>query len=263
MSGKGDAHGAQFKEREKKMRFKLPDAEFTGIRLDGKAFHTFTKQFEEPYDLKFMAAMDATATFILENLLTEALFAYVQSDEITIFFTDRGRSAEGRLFDGKIEKLLSTSASAATGGFMSAFPAAKGVPIFDARLFQLDSLDELKGYLDWRRLDARKNSISMAADTLHTSKELHGMSTRQRLESLQGTRLERLPDGFMWGRFVLRETYSDTVTFINPKTQKSQTLDAMRRRWMTKPAILEVADEMIEGIGMRRNELILAAIPES
>lgn len=248
MSSRGDAHGAQFKEREKKMRFKLPEAEFTGIRLDGKAFHTFTKQFEEPYDLKFMAAMDATATFVLENLLTEALFAYVQSDEITIFFTDRGRSASGRLFDGKVEKLLSTSASAATGGFMSAFPEAKGVPIFDARLFQLDSLDELKGYLDWRRLDARKNSISMAADTLHTPKELHGMSTRQRLESLQGTHLERLPDGFMWGRFIVRESFSDTVTFINPKTQARQTLDAIRRRWTTKPAILETSTDLLEDV---------------
>ena len=251
MGSKGDAHGAQFKEREKKMRFKLPEAEFTGIRLDGKAFHTFTKQFEEPFDLKFMSAMDATATFILENLLTEALFAYVQSDEITIFFTDRGRSSSGRLFDGKVEKLLSTSSSAATGGFMTAFPEAKGVPIFDARLFQLDSLDELKGYLDWRRLDARKNSISMAADTLHTPKELHGMSTRQRLESLQGTHLERLPDGFMWGRLIVRETYSDTVTFINPKTQASQTLDAQRRRWVSKPALLEVASDLLEDV--RRN----------
>lgn len=247
MSSRGDVHGLKFKDREKKMRFKLPDAEFTGIRLDGKAFHTFTKQFEEPYDLKFMAAMDATATFILESLLTEALFAYVQSDEITIF-TGRPKTSAGQLFDGKIEKLLSTSASAATGGFMTAFPKAKGVPIFDARLFQLDSVDELNDYLDWRRLDARKNSISMAADTLNTPKELHGMSTRERLESLQGTHLERLPDGFMWGRFILRESYTDTVTFINPKTRETQTLDAMRRRWVTKPAIREVAEEVVAEI---------------
>lgn len=258
MSRRGNEHGAKFKDREKLMRSKLPVASFTGIRLDGKAFHTFTKQFFEPYDLDFMAAMDSTATFILENLLTEALFAYVQSDEITIIFSDELAGQGQRIFDGKIEKILSTSASAATGGFMRAMPEVNGVPIFDARLFQLHDLDELNEYLDWRRLDARKNSISMAAETLHTSKELQGMSTRERLESLQGTPLEILPDGFMWGRFVLRETYSDVVSFIHPKTGETQTHEALRRRWVTKPALLETSKEVIADLNVRRNELILA-----
>lgn len=257
MSRRGDEQGAKFKDREKLMRSKLPTAAFTGIRLDGKAFHTFTKQFFEPYDLDFMDAMDSTATFILENLLTEALFAYVQSDEITIIFSDELAGQGQRLFDGKIEKILSTSASAATGGFMRAMPEANGVPIFDARLFQLHDLDELNEYLDWRRLDARKNSISMAAETLHTSKELQGMSTRQRLESLQGTPLEILPDGFMWGRFVLRETYTDLVSFVHPKTGETQTLEAQRRRWVTKPAVLDTSKEVMADLKARREELIL------
>jgi tRNA(His) 5'-end guanylyltransferase len=245
MSKKHEAQGLQFKKREKEMRFRLPESKLTGIRLDGKSFHTFTKQFAEPYDLKFMAAMDATAIFVLEKLLTEALFAYVQSDEITIFFTDHGRPDKSRLFDGKMEKLLSTSASAATGGFMTALPEAKGVPIFDARLFQLTDIEELRGYLDWRRLDARKNAISMAAETLHTPKELDGMSTRQRLESLEGTDLEILPEGFFWGRLITREAYDDTVTFRHGKTGELKTIDAVRNRWISAPATLETATTLI------------------
>lgn len=84
------------------------------------------------------------------------------------------------------------------------------------------------------------------------------MSTRERLESLQGTPLEILPDGFMWGRFVLRETYSDVVSFIHPKTGETQTHEALRRRWGTKPALLETSKEVIADLNVRRNELILA-----
>jgi tRNA(His) guanylyltransferase len=258
LSRRGNEHGAKFKEREKLMRSKLPVATFTGIRLDGKAFHTFTKQFAEPYDLDFMAAMDSTAMFILENLLTEALFAYVQSDEITIIFSDELAGHGQRIFDGKIEKILSTSASAATGGFMRAKPEANGVPIFDARLFQLHDLDELKEYLDWRRLDARKNSISMAAETLHSPKELHGMSTRQRLESLQGTTLERLPDGFMWGRLIARDSYSDSVSYIHGKAGEIKIADVIRTRWVSNPAILQAATDLMEKLKERVQQEIAA-----
>lgn len=251
MSKKKDASLAKFKSKEKQFRSNLPKNSLVGIRLDGKAFHTFTKQFKEPFDLNFMKAMDDTAAFILEDLITDALFAYVQSDEITIFFTDWIKPETGRLFDGAIQKILSTSASAATGGFMRAMPKAKGVPIFDSRLFLIEDLDELHEYLDWRRLDARKNSISMAADTLFTPSQLNGMSTYDRLGALQGTHLERLPDGFMWGRLIVREQYPDTVTYVHGKSKETITAEVTRSRWIIKPAIKSAAEELIADIRKR------------
>lgn len=239
----------KFKNREKEFRSSLPENSIVGIRLDGKSFHTFTKQFDTPYDLDFMSAMDETALFILEELITDALFAYVQSDEITIFFTDLTKTTEAtRLFDGAIQKILSTSASAATGGFMRAMPQAKGVPIFDSRVFLIENLEELQEYMDWRRMDARKNSISMAADTLFTPKQLEGMSTRERLSALEGTRLERLPEGFMWGRLITREEYPDTVSFTHKKTKEPKTIEVIRSRWAINPAFRDLTEELIEGI---------------
>lgn len=237
----------KFKNLEKEFRTVLPERSIIGIRLDGKSFHTFTKQFKEPYDLNFMRAMDDTAKFILENVLTEALFAYVQSDEITIFFTDLLKPNAQIAFDGKVEKILSVSASAATGGFMTSMPTAKGVPIFDSRLFALKNFDELQEYLDWRRLDARKNAISMAAETLHTPKQLNGMSTTRRLESLEGTHLEKLPDNFFWGRLIIREEFEDTITLDFNKFLEPKTLSVTRNRWTTKAAFRDVTEDLVKG----------------
>lgn len=38
------------------------------IRLDGKAFHTFTKGFKRPYDRVFHNAMNMTTLYLCENI---------------------------------------------------------------------------------------------------------------------------------------------------------------------------------------------------
>lgn len=241
-----DTPGQKFKEKEKEFRSVLPSKSIVGMRLDGKAFHTFTKQFERPYDLNFMDAMDATAAH-LAKAVGGTMFGYVQSDEISIFFTDLFSENEQKQLQngGKIEKLLSTSASAATGAFLKAMPEVNGIPVFDARLFLLDDLDELNEYVDWRRLDARKNSISMAASTLYSPKQLFGKSTRERHDLLEGTPLEELPGGFFEGRLIVSQQYTEDISYTVPKTKETKYVTAVRSRWVVEQATRERTTEEI------------------
>lgn len=237
-----------FKSLEKDYRTYLPEKSLVGIRLDGKSFGKFTKQFKVPYDFSFMNAMDNTAKFIMKELIAGALFAYVQSDEITIFFTDLKNKKGGHAFGGKVEKIVSTSASAASVGFMKTMPNCEGSPVFDARVFVLEDYDKLQEYLDWRRLDARKNAISMAVETLKSHSELRGVKTSERRELLRGTEYEELPESFLYGRIIRKEYFEDTVSFTHGSTGEKFTQQATRSRWRVLPALRETAIEVVNSV---------------
>ena len=59
------------------------------IRIDGKAFHTWTKQLEDrnPFSDLMHDTMVQT-TFLLVSNIQNAVFGYTQSDEISILLND-------------------------------------------------------------------------------------------------------------------------------------------------------------------------------
>jgi len=101
---------------ELRTRTWLPRRTYTIIRLDGKAFHTFTRGMERPYDERFMNAMDYTAMHLCLEI-QGAQMAYVQSDEISILLTDFDKITTDAWFDGQVQKMVSVSASMATAKF--------------------------------------------------------------------------------------------------------------------------------------------------
>ena len=56
-----DAIGDRMKDYENCYRIYLPKRQAVIVRLDGKAFHSFTKGFDRPYDVMFAKAMWETA----------------------------------------------------------------------------------------------------------------------------------------------------------------------------------------------------------
>lgn len=236
-----------FKTREREFREYLPEKPLAIVRLDGKAFHTFTKNFERPFDFRFIEGMNSAALAVINKVINSAEFAYVQSDEISLFFTNSFSEYSDLPFNGRIEKILSTSASAATGGFMKSCET-EDIPVFDARVLTVDNLSQLDDYLTWRRMDARKNAISMAAEANYSHKQLIGKSTNDRWEMLQSTDNAVLPDDFMWGRLIVKEYFTEEVTFTNPKTKTEETVEALRARWVVKPAVREVAENVIKAL---------------
>jgi len=64
----GDSLGDRMKMFETISRTRLVRRIPALIRLDGKPFHSFTKQFERPYDVRFHAAMWGAAQYLCENI---------------------------------------------------------------------------------------------------------------------------------------------------------------------------------------------------
>ena len=90
------------------------------IRLDGKAFHTFTKGFKKPFDMIMVKAMQETMKYLCENI-QGCVLGYTQSDEITLVLVDYNKLDTDAWFDYDVQKLCSVSASMATLIFNSRF----------------------------------------------------------------------------------------------------------------------------------------------
>lgn len=95
MSKKYDSLGDRMKGYENIARNYLTRRIPTIIRVDGKAFHTFTRGMEKPFDRILMTTMQNTMKYLCENI-QGCVFGYTQSDEITLVLTDY---ATGNLHD--------------------------------------------------------------------------------------------------------------------------------------------------------------------
>jgi tRNA(His) 5'-end guanylyltransferase len=195
---KNDALGDRMKEfYEDRTRIKLPRRTFTIIRIDGKAFHTYTKGLQRPFDQGLIEDMNTTTAYLCKNI-QGVKFGYVQSDEISLVLTDFDELGTHAWFDNNLQKMVSVAASMATSEFnklrlmrymedsmiflepedIGKFKMAE----FDARAFQIPFIDEVKNYFIWRQQDAVRNSISSVAQSLYSTKELHGVKTDQMQE---------------------------------------------------------------------------------
>lgn len=177
-------------------------------RLDGKAFHTFTKGLDRPYDAKFHALMVETTKFLVEK--SGAAVGYTQSDEITLVFYQLTHKSK-IFYDGKFFKLNSILASWASVFFnkhLSEFLPNKAhlMPVFDCRTFNVPNTTEAYNLLLWRQKDATRNSILSAGYSVYSHKQLHGKSTDEVQEMLfqKGINWNDYPAEFKRGTFVLK-----------------------------------------------------------
>lgn len=161
----------------------------TIIRLDGKAFHTYTRGLSKPFDEGLIEDMQLTTIKLCEEIQGCKL-GYTQSDEITLVLTDYDKLETDAWFDYNVQKMVSVAASIATayfnafrqerfenqkGGFMK--PPA--LAMFDARVFQIPEYEEVVNCLIWRQQDAERNSVQMLAQSLYSHNELHGKNNSQ------------------------------------------------------------------------------------
>ena len=170
------------------------------IRIDGKAFHTFTRGFNKPFDWILIQTMQETTKYLCENI-QGCVFGYTQSDEITLILVDYNKLETCAWFDYEVQKICSISASMATMAFNKAFlkevneyllNCAKGKnkdarfadvyskavlkgAMFDARCFNIPK-EEVTNLIYWRQLDATRNSIQMVGQANFSHKELQGLN---------------------------------------------------------------------------------------
>ena len=88
-------------------------------RIDGKAFHSFCRGLERPYDKRLSKLMEGTALFLLEK--TNALVAYTQSDEINLVWYSN--DIKSQIFmNGRVAKMISILAGWASAYFCRHLP---------------------------------------------------------------------------------------------------------------------------------------------
>lgn len=179
------------------------------IRIDGKAFHTFTRGFQKPFDEVLIKSMQETMKYLCENI-QGCVLGYTQSDEITLILVDYKKLTSSAWFDYEVQKICGIAASMATMAFNRAFAKnvedfkqyyateyeiygwyGKGTPeygmcqiytkavnkgaMFDARCFNIPK-EEVTNLVYWRQLDASRNSIQMVGQANFSHKELQNKS---------------------------------------------------------------------------------------
>ena len=218
---------------ENRTKFFLPRRTYTLIRIDGKAFHTYTKGLEKPFDEKFVNDMDETAKYLCENI-QGTKFAFVQSDEISILFTDFDKLQTSAWFDGNIQKITSISASLATAKFNELRP--NKIALFDSRVFIIPNNIEVENYFIWRQQDTVRNSISSVAQSLYSHKELHNknVSEMQEMCFKKGINWNNYPPKYKRGRLIIKKHYSED--------------DAKRSKWISiaPPIFTQERSKLIE-----------------
>lgn len=154
-------------------------------RIDGRAFSTFTRGMERPFDRRMTDAMVETTKYLVDK--THARIGYTQSDEISLVWLAEGEDSD-IFFSGKTMKMTSVLASMAAAKFASVGPSgyADRLPHFDARVFQLPSKAEAANAFLWRAMDARKNAISAVAQAAFSPKQLFQKTQSDMLEMLRG-----------------------------------------------------------------------------
>jgi tRNA(His) guanylyltransferase len=233
-----DALGARMKgDYEHRARLMLPRRTWTVVRLDGKAFHSYTRGLERPFDQQLMDDLAATAEYLCREV-AGCRFAYAQSDEISLVLADTTTPTTQAWFDGNQQKIVSVSASMATAKFNELRPGK--LALFDSRAFTIPDRVEVENYLIWRQADAVRNSVSMAAQAKFSHRALHGKSGAQMQEMLwaeHGVNWNDYPGRFKRGTMVWPRTTFEPVTYVDRRTGLECTTPAVERRtWVVDVA---------------------------
>ena len=223
------------------------------IRIDGKAFHSFTRGFEKPFDSVLVEAMQQTMKYLCENI-EGCVLGYTQSDEITLVLCDYKKLTSQAWFDNNIQKICSVSASMATMAFNSAFRqnvkewnvdcyadmdatclsrsrtqydkyvSKFDKAMFDSRVFNIPK-EEVNNCLLWRQQDATRNSILSVAQANFSHRQLEGKNCNELQEMLwqeKGINWNDYPTHLKCGSCCVKSTY----------TLEVDGKDAQRSEWV-------------------------------
>ena len=176
------------------------------LRIDGKAFHTFTRGFRKPFDENLQWVMQKTMEYLCKNI-QNCVFGYTQSDEITLVLVDYKKLNTSAFFDNEVQKICSIGASMATLAFNMFFAqrlselesditqemfeydkayrkAFQKGAMFDCRCFNVPK-EEVANVVYWRQLDAVRNSVQMVGQANFSYKSLEGKNCNAIKEMLK------------------------------------------------------------------------------
>lgn len=226
------------------------------IRLDGKAFHTFTRGMKKPFDNILIQTMQDTMKYLCENI-QGCVLGYTQSDEITLVLTDYETITTEAWFGYNVQKMTSISASMATLAFNKFFEENCNIvwdsyyeawnhteeetkynemlysklnkALFDSRVFSIPK-EEVCNCLIWRQQDATRNSIQSVGQANFSQKQLHGKSCEMIQDMLfieKGINWNDFPTDCKRGSCCYKREVEKVVTI--PKTNEERLVN--RSEW--------------------------------
>jgi tRNA(His) 5'-end guanylyltransferase len=234
---------------EDRFRYYVPRRTYTLIRIDGKAFHTYTKGLVSPFDEGLIADMNETTAYLCKNI-QGAKFGYCQSDEISILITDFDERDTQMWFDGNLQKMASVAASMATSKFnelrVDRYIREKfnsGIetitPLwienlkkikkaeFDARVFQIPQKSEVENYFIFRQQDGTRNSVQSVAQSLYSQSELNGKKEKDMQEMI-------FQKGINWNDYHFREKRGGIIAKV-PTMVGGKDGQVERLKWQMIP----------------------------
>lgn len=230
------------------------------VRIDGRAFHTLTKRFAKPFDPIINTAMQHACESVENSMPQKCFITYTASDEITIFSKLRDANDLIVPFSGRVEKIASIAASAASAGFYSTIAwDADGdgsrlttLPTFDARVFVLNK-NEILDYISWRRSNAYKNAVSSVSECIIGKEMIHGTNTSERLAMLDAIDpyiwKHSIDSGNKYGFIRYDSVEPRHVCYVDGRTGK--TVETIANRTVRKSEPLKninIVDEIIHNV---------------
>lgn len=229
-----DALGDKHKKYEQLNKpFLMPNLPIM-VRVDGRAFHTFTKGLNRPFDVRLTLCMHETAKTLLEKF--NGYISYVQSDEISLIING---NETGRMFGGSRDKLISLISATASVAFYKALienlpQKAHELPIFDCRAFQYPTLDLYAENLMWREADATRNSLTMLCHAHFSKDALHKVNRQKQHDMLHsiGINWDSYPNYFKRGSYFAKRdklvVMSDEIWDKIPEGKKPESKEFLR-----------------------------------
>ena len=230
----------------------FPDRLPVIIRLDGKAFHGFTRGLKKPYDSLFIKTMQDTMEYLCSNI-QDCRFGYVESDEISLCLWSWDNNDSMAWFGNNLQKMVSVSASMAGVAFnkfwaknVDEYLALDGsdtteeeekyrtaiknkrdnlMPVFDARAFVVPNRGEVHNYFVWRQNDCVRNSIQGLAQSLYSQREIHGIDTTK-LQNKMFTE-----KGVSWNDFTIVERRGTCIYKVPTKVIGLNGEVVIRNKW--------------------------------
>lgn len=231
------------------------------IRIDGKAFHSFTKGFAKPFDEVLIRSMQKTMKYLCENI-QGCVLGYHQSDEITLILIDYKKLTSSAWFDYEVQKMCSIAASMATMAFnkffmkeIQSWDEENGLSsikyfnedkdevlvkrhdtywnayhrgaMFDARCFNIPK-EEVTNLIYWRQLDATRNSIQMVGQANFSHKDLQGKSCNMIQDMLMTQK------GINWNDFPIHQKRGSCVVRNKIVVESDGITEAVMLRDTTK-----------------------------
>jgi tRNA(His) guanylyltransferase len=236
MAAPNDSLGNRMKAYERVTRTVLPPRTHTIVRADGRAFRTYLRDSVKPFDHDFVADMDGVATELCEQV-GGAVFAYTQSDEISLLLTDFSGRDTQPWFGGEVQKIVSTVAAIATAALCARRPGRPAT--FDARVFTVADPVDVANYFVWRQRDAVRNSIAMAAQAHFPHQRLQGVHSggmQELLWSEAGVNWNDYPAGIKRGRVVTKVHGEREFAYTHGRTGQERTVTALRSWWEVRDA---------------------------